>query len=458
LYLLLSLSELRQLANRTVADYLADIHGWGHAKDWDNNAPSSEVHNASGYTPVVGDIAQWDSHTGDLDGHVAYVHYVESNGIADLWEYNQAYDGNFTTNRTTASGSDGTPNHYIHIGTVATTPADTSRPAVLTRSSTSQDVFYRNTTHQLVEQGWNASTGWGGLKTAASSGVSSNPTAVTRTSDSFDAFYRDTSNNLEVVGWTATGDWTGPNAIITNGSVNADPVVIARDSNHMDVFYKDNNGQLMDKRWDNVNGWVAPWVVVSGNNVSSSPTAIALDANNWFVFYRNASGNMDEVGYSSGAMSGPSTRANNVASDFSAISRTSTSLDLFYKASGGGLGNVGYSSGSWSDYEWTVGNTIATSGNSFRGSPLVIKRDSNNMSVFYQDNQNNLVEKAWNGTTGWAAPYNRAGNIYINPGGVSRSSDSLDTFFRDGTANLISQGWNATNGWAQGATGAGDVD
>src|SRR5262249_18049979 len=94
--------------------------------------------------------------------------------------------------------------------------------------------------------------------------------------------------------------------------------------------------------------------------------------------------------------------------------------------SGGGLGNVGYSSGSWGNFEWTVGNTIATSGNSFRGSPLAIKRDSNNMQVFYQDSQNHLVEKAWNGTTGWAAPYNRASNIYDNTGGVSRTSDSLD--------------------------------
>jgi len=424
---------------------------WGNGADWNNSAHTAGYTNDT--SPQKGDIAQWNSPA--PFGHVAYVYDVVG-GVAKYAEYNYPQDGTYQDTYT--SSTQGAPDKWIHIGTVTTVTADTSRPAVLTRSSDSMDVFYRSTTHQLIEQGWNATNSWGGLKTAASSGVSSNPTADTRTSDSMDAFYRDTSNNLEVVGWSATGDWTGPTAIITDGSVNGDPVVIAPDSNHMWVFYKDSTSRLMDKKWDNVNGWASPHIDISSSSVASSPSAIVLDANNFFVFYRNTSGNMDEIGYSSGTWSGPSTRANNVQSDFTAISRTSTSLDLFYKASGGGLGNVGYSSGSWSDYEWTVGNTIATSGNSFRGSPLAIKRDSNNMSVFYQDNQNNLVEKAWNGTTGWAAPYNRASNIYDNPGGVSRSSDSMDTLFRDGNANLISQGWSTAGGWAQGGTGAANVD
>lgn len=391
------------------------------------------------------------SYKNNVSNHACYINYSNSTYTAGMYV-------NYGSSIGVLGSSNTGVQQVCSSSTPSGTTASTSRPAVLTRSSTSEDVFYRSTSHELIEQGWNATNGWGGLKTAASSGVSSNPTAVTRTSDSMDAFYRDTSNNLEVVGWSATGDWTGPTAIITDGSVNGDPVVIAPDSNHMWVFYKDSSSRLMDKQWNSTTGWASPHIDISSASVASSPSAIVLDANNFFVFYRNSSGNMDEIGYSSGAWSGPSTRANNVASDFSAISRTSTSLDLFYKASGGGLGNVGYSSGSWSDYEWTVGNTIATSGNSFSGSPQVIKRDSNNMSVFYQDNHNNLVEKAWNGTTGWAAPYNRASNIYDNPGGASRTSDSLDVLFRDGTTNLITQGWNATTGWGQGPTGAGNVD
>jgi surface antigen len=99
-----------------------NISGWGNAYDWDGSGGHTQpytVYAASGHTPQVGEIAQWEAHTGDSFGHVAYVWKVETNGVADLWEYNQAYDGNFSDSRTTASGSDGTPDHYIHIGTVS---------------------------------------------------------------------------------------------------------------------------------------------------------------------------------------------------------------------------------------------------------------------------------------------------------------------------------------------------
>lgn len=94
-----------------------NIHGWGDAYQWASNAPASEVHTASsGYGPVAGDIAQWNSASGDSDGHVAYVSKV-TNGTVYLLDYNVAWDGNFNNGYTTTTEPNGAPNNYIHVGT-----------------------------------------------------------------------------------------------------------------------------------------------------------------------------------------------------------------------------------------------------------------------------------------------------------------------------------------------------
>ena len=102
-----------------------NISGWGDAYKWSSNAPSNEVHAASGYTPQVGDIAQWVGHD-----HVAYV-YAVNNGVASFYEYNSGYpkdqNGNlqwglFYSGFTSANYPIGGPDNYIHIGTITTPP------------------------------------------------------------------------------------------------------------------------------------------------------------------------------------------------------------------------------------------------------------------------------------------------------------------------------------------------
>lgn len=84
----------------------------GNASTWGINL------HATGYaydsTPRVGDIAAWNTGTGGF-GHVAYVYAVHG-AIASLDEYNAAGTGLFTSNRTTARGSAGTPDEYVHVG------------------------------------------------------------------------------------------------------------------------------------------------------------------------------------------------------------------------------------------------------------------------------------------------------------------------------------------------------
>lgn len=105
----------------------ADVHGWGNAATWDTGATHTNagyaVYPGSSHTPVVGELAQWGTEKDGGLGHVAYVASVDpSTHYATLWEYNVGLDGNFYYTRTTGPGASnaGTPDHYIHLGSVVT--------------------------------------------------------------------------------------------------------------------------------------------------------------------------------------------------------------------------------------------------------------------------------------------------------------------------------------------------
>src|SRR5258706_1825061 len=106
---------------------VSNITGWGNASTWDTGiAPPNghlqpyTVYAASGHTPQQGEIAQWGTEVAGGVGHVSYVGSLDPpTHIATLWDYNQPQDGTFSSTNTTASGSEGTPDHYIHIGTVS---------------------------------------------------------------------------------------------------------------------------------------------------------------------------------------------------------------------------------------------------------------------------------------------------------------------------------------------------
>lgn len=92
------------------------ISGWGNAATWATRAQSAGY--ALDNSPQVGDIAVWGSEVGGGYGHVAYV-YAASNGVGSLDEYNVAGTGQFSSNRTTASGSAGVADWYVHMGSPA---------------------------------------------------------------------------------------------------------------------------------------------------------------------------------------------------------------------------------------------------------------------------------------------------------------------------------------------------
>ena len=108
-------------AYRNCTDYVAwKVHAvfgivlpqtLGNGSTWGSNL------HAAGYAydsaPRIGDIAAWNSGTGGF-GHVAFVYAVRGT-VASLDEYNAAGRGLFSSNRTTAAGSAGAPDEYVHI-------------------------------------------------------------------------------------------------------------------------------------------------------------------------------------------------------------------------------------------------------------------------------------------------------------------------------------------------------
>jgi hypothetical protein len=77
---------------------------------------------------------------------------------------------------------------------------------------------------------------------------------IARTPTNMDVFYRDSAGDLVNDGWDANSGWTGPIVRVT-GSVASDPAAVGRGSGDMDVFYRDTSGRLGDAGWNSTRGW-----------------------------------------------------------------------------------------------------------------------------------------------------------------------------------------------------------
>jgi len=95
--------KIQQVFGVILPKNLGNARAWGPELKADGYAYDAK--------PGVGDIAAWN---GPGAGHVAYV-YAVNNGIASLDEYNATNTGRFSSTRTTARKSAGSPSEYIHI-------------------------------------------------------------------------------------------------------------------------------------------------------------------------------------------------------------------------------------------------------------------------------------------------------------------------------------------------------
>lgn len=430
---------------------------WGNGGQWYDNAPTSKQTT----TPKAWDAAVVPGNP----GHVAFIESVNSvdpnnplNDNITVSEYNHDAQGHGDT--WTGKASDRGFTKFVDFGkhpadggsgggSGTPPPTTTSRPAVVSRDSAHMDVFYLDTNHELVNIGWNSTSGWG-IPGVIATYAYSNPAVTSRGSDSMDIFYRDGNSNLMNVGWTAANGWSGPWTRVSNGTVNGDPTVIHRTSDSMDVFYHDSHDNLVNMGWTASNGWSGPWTLVGNGSLASSPVAITRFSGQMSVFYRDASHDLMEEAWDSRGWNGPWPHVTGSADgDFSAITRTSDSVDVVYRTTGGGVAKAGWDTNGWNQQTFVGSGTV--------GNPTILSRDPGNMEVFWHDTQGNLVNDGF-GTNGWSGPAIRSNNVGDNPVGVSRAQSNMDLFFRNnGSGNvgiLTNAGWDASNGWHTGLLAA----
>lgn len=418
----------------------ADIHGWGQAYLWATNAPITEVHAASGYTPQIGDIAQWNATGSNQYGHVAYV-FAVNGSTASFYEYNSGYPKNgssfqwglFYSGFTSANYPAGGPNNYIHVGTVS---SPSSRPSAVTRDSSDMDTFYQNGSN-LDDRYWNSTNGWNSTYWGVN--IASSPAGIARDSSDMDTFFRDGNNNLVDQHWNSSTGWA-TTTLTSSGTVRGNPTVISRNSGSMEVFYRDSSGNLVDWYWNSSVGWnSAYWA----DNLKGDPAAFYRDANNTDVFYRDTSNNLGVEAWNSvtgWSATGVVTNGT-IGSDPGVVSPDSNHMDAFYKdGSSGNLYDRWWTSTSgWNTTSWSV---------AIGGTPDAVSRNSGSMEVFVRSNGNNLVDQWWTSTLGWnTTTLDSSGTLTTDPSAIYRDSTDTDSFYGTSPANLVDEYWNSSVGW-----------
>lgn len=411
----------------------------GHGTTWDDNAPNSYIVDN---TPEPGDIAQWDNGAGGL-GHVAVVETVNANGSVNVSQYNRAGDGNFSTENNRVA------DHYIDVngegvGTEETVSLD---PAVVSRTPSSMDAFYRDSDGSLVDKWWDATVGWQTTDVPDTSGdkaMAGNPDAVSRTPTSMDVFYRDVNNRLINAWWDASTGWH-TQAVSGGGNMAGDPDVISRSQNGMDVLYRNTAGQLVDAWWTPTTGWQNQ--VIYGTPVmGGDPDVVSRTPTSMDVLYRGNDGRLYDTWWDASAgwhtnqpLPGTS-GANAVVGDPSVVSRTPNSMDVLYRTPSGQLVDE------WWDSSVGWQNQVIYGTPVLGGDPEVVSRGTGSMDVLYKTNGEDLYNSRWSSTSGWS--HTKAGDdIDSDPAVVSRSSNSLDVLIRDNDNLPADVWWDASSGW-----------
>jgi CHAP domain len=424
--------------------HVNNISGWGNASTWNKGFTKPQtypVYSASNYRPQEGDIAQWVNAAGGL-GHVAYVWHVESNGIADLYDYNEGNYVNgvqvwgvFSSINTTAKTSEGTPNNYIHIGKIPSTPSAVSR------SGSDMAVFYNDGNSNLVNWSWSANTGWTKQQWADPGGIIGQPAVVSRTSDTMDVFYTTGQHKLIHKGWWANTGWVYFDVLLS-GDVAGDPTAIARDSGHIQVFYRTLEGEIKSISWVyNSSGgtWNTNPQNLYPSGAATDPYAVTRSSNSMEVFFGNSSGNIVHLGWSStyGWVTQSWATNSPVKNKPTAIVRNGGGdMSSYYRMNNGNVGEEAWDwQYSWSGQYWTA---------QIVGSPSATAGVHNVIDDFYRETGGNIVDRYFTGTGWYTTNIVGSGGATSDPFAITRGTTSQEVFYWNGS-KLMDANWNTTS-------------
>ena len=265
------------------------------------------------------------------------------------------------------------------------------------------NVFYENTSHELVDEYWEAGgpgNGWSSLVLA--SGMAGPPTAVVNVAGTnMNVFYENTSGQLVDEFWINGSPGNGwSSQVLASGMAGPLTAVENTAGTNMNVFYENTSGQLVDEFWVNGspgNGWSSQ-VLASGVGMVGTPTAIENSAGtNMNVFYENTSGQLvDEFWINGGPNNGWSSQvlASGMAGSPTAVMNTAeTNMNVFYENTSGQLVDEYWINGGPGN-GWS--SQVLASGVGMVGTPASIENNAGtNMNVFYENTSHELVDEFW---------------------------------------------------------------
>jgi len=299
----------------------ANVSGWGNAKDWDNNAPASEVYAGSTNNIEPGDIAQSDDGT---YGHVGFVTSVTKNSdgtVASFTtaELNQAgngeYNGSTSGDKTVYNTRDAAGNfirygsydwdHFIDVNGLGKglnneslsgggTPANPVT-AVSSQQINGTEHVYWATADGIVRESWFdpqqgafTNTAWriGHKVTALSSQYTS--------SDMAQHIYVGTDNGqVDEIWWSPSSggyhEWT---AAQTDGQIDSlDSRIDSGGTTHL--YWGSDNGHV-DETWFNPTQGANTWEISHSNSPVYGMTNQYTSDGTEHVYWGNNEGRLHE--------------------------------------------------------------------------------------------------------------------------------------------------------------------
>lgn len=412
-----------------------NISGWGNGADWDTGALNAKYTNDS--SPQAGDIAQWNATTSNPWGHVAYVYKV-TNGVASYAEYNYGEDGNYTDTYTSASSSQGAPDHWIHIGTLSSGGGSTVPRVTPLQYNTEMDIFKRGSDNAIwkdtIQAGSNSWGGWNSLGGI----LASNPAADQYGSGEMDVFATNSVGALcQITYQSSTNSWGGWTLRANNMA--GDPTSIAYNGN-LYVFSRGTDGNLYVMYW-NGSSWIGPnRIAGNGSTAMGSSPTVVIYGTEMDVFMRGVDSNLWKSGTTDGVNFGSlgiTANVGNLENDPKAITYDGE-MDVYANTTSGTLVHDTYTTtNGWSGFNPLLGV-------SFVGSPTALQYGSGEMDVYDRGMSDSYIYKnTWEaGGTSWSGWNSLGGNEQGDPTVLEWTPDSeMDVYATNYSNNTDKNTW-----------------
>jgi len=291
-----------------------------------------------------------------------------------------------------------------------------TRIASLARYEAHLDVFWVGPMGEIESAWWDNNNGnWlnngfqlsGNGMATARGGIA----AVARTKDNIDLFWVGPDGSIKTSAWDANngGRWSLPTLVAAAGSaaLNTRISAVARTASHLDVFWIGADGSVKSSWWDAISrdGWTNHSFSISGAGTSVASGGISAVSRNsgqldifWIAPDGHAmtswwtSGNADNWNGHAYVISVSVTGAPAIDNNISAVCRNPFSLEVFWKTIDQNIGMAWWNQINATHF--TSQRVVIETGAVVQFFNAISAFDEE-MSVFYTDNNSEIITRNW---------------------------------------------------------------